>query len=716
MKVAIEQVFNGSLSVADTGVYDSSKINVTKHCDQYNLGSDSSLKFIGPYPPVSCSFLESPIATAVQFVHPVKIHEDLWWIFGADGTSATATRTIQLWQWTKSTRDLSLVGGVKLNYPILGSMTIRGMRASLVNITSGVVGGSGYNVSGINTSWSGINPVSVGSRIGFGSTSQTGISTWYEVSGVSNNSGIILTQPLPTPYATGTPYIIQDLMLLQALTNSTVGSGGLFITKGLRYEDFQNPTKQIPSGVSLDRQKATYWIKDSGTQRNTTACGVAIDDMVDMNNQWCYVLDSGSQTRARIFGYNFRSSLQPTMFSGVATFDSGNSVSTGFQDLTGTSSQLNNGRVATLQSGPGSGVKSFYFFTSTRVYRSPISSITSGNVNFLLDSMSEVPPGGTATNQIVSTLYSFDIANSIDRIAIAGTTNTGTCYVAKYNSIGDQFEKRFASNTYHLNSTLKDVDSPVYVHYAPAVAPSIWIEDGWMFWVNNITTSTLNQMFIHPFAADSYYKNSINNRIICPKITVGSDISRLYGVYVNNVHNLGSEQHGVCVEPYYMSVRFNGIDTNSGTWIDIGNNGDLSQYGAQSELQFSFTFRTLGVSMIPPRINALTLVYETDDALPSQYKWNFSDTSADSGIIGFVQSNLFNTSVGTHTISIYRSDTDALVMTQASSGTTANGQFQYFSGVWNSGVGSDVIGTRRRFVPSGSLPAGIDLYAKITVG
>jgi hypothetical protein len=31
------------------------------------------------------------------------------------------------------------------------------------------------------------------------------------------------------------------------------------------------------------------------------------------------------------------------------------------------------------------------------------------------------------------------------------------------------------------------------------------------------------------------------------------------------------------------------------------------------------------------------------------------------------------------------------------------------------GLGSDAIGTKRRFVPTGSLPSGVDLIAEITV-
>jgi hypothetical protein len=119
--------------------------------------------------------------------------------------------------------------------------------------------------------------------------------------------------------------------------------------------------------------------------------------------------------------------------------------------------------------------------------------------------------------------------------------------------------------------------------------------------------------------------------------------------------------------------------------------------------------------MLPARILSLALLYETDDALPSQYRWNNGDFNAGNGTFAWIQTVLFGGSLTTHTINIYRADTDALVLTQASTGTT-NGAFENWNGsAWVAGLGADTVGRRRRFVPSASLPSGVDLYAKITV-
>ena len=119
--------------------------------------------------------------------------------------------------------------------------------------------------------------------------------------------------------------------------------------------------------------------------------------------------------------------------------------------------------------------------------------------------------------------------------------------------------------------------------------------------------------------------------------------------------------------------------------------------------------------MLPARVTSLALIYETADALPSQYRWNFADFNTSNGTFAWIQVALFGSSLTTHTINIYRADTDALVLTQASTGTT-NGTFEYWTGsAWAAGLGSDALNTRRRFVPSSSLPGSVDLYATITV-
>ena len=138
MKVAVEQLFNGSLAQQAIGaVYDATKINRGKHGGQYNLGSGPNDKFVGPCPVGVANFGESSLAIPAPFVHPIKITDDLYWIFGADVAAAAATRRVQLWTFVPSTNTYTLVGAVILTFPTTGNVTARGLRAVLENYSTG---------------------------------------------------------------------------------------------------------------------------------------------------------------------------------------------------------------------------------------------------------------------------------------------------------------------------------------------------------------------------------------------------------------------------------------------------------------------------------------------------------------------------------------------------------------------------------------------------
>ena len=712
MKVAVEQIFNGSLDqVAIGGAYDAAKINRGKHTGQFNLGAGAVDKFVGPAPLGVANFGESSLAIPSQFVHPVKISDDLFWIFGSDAATAAATRRVQLWTFVPSTNTYTFVGAISVTFPTATAHTVRGFRAVLENYTTGTVGVSGTAVTGSGTAWN-TDRLSVGSRIGFGSTDPNAITTWYQISAIGSDTSITLTAGAGTVSA-GTAYVIQDLMIVQATTNATATNGGLFLTKGLQFLDFQNPAKTISAATTVDRVQATYWLRDAATITNDVIGGCALGDRTSWTEQYVYCTE-GAATSLIIYRYNIRAALTPT--AGAFTLTGTDIVITGAQTVTGNISQGNNGRVATLQHGAGSNVPSLYLFTATRILRAPLSAITAGSTTFIADSMTEVPPGGSNTNEATSQFTSLDIAGSLDKLVITGATGFGSVYITDYYTGGQQIDRRAGCRTTQLPSALRDTDSPIFVHNVGANIPSVWVEDGWLFWnYTQSTTTNISALTVYPLAADLGFQADVNNRIICPKITLGATPAKLYRALVNAMENIGDETMGVAPDMYRLQVRTSGIDDNSGAWTDVPQNGDLSGLGTPSSIQFAFQFRTAGVVMLPARVLSLALIYETDDALPSQYQWNFGDFNLSNGTFAWIQSSLFGASLTTHTINIYRADTNALVLTQASTGTT-NGTFEYWTGsAWAAGLGTDTIGTRRRFVPTGSLPSGVNLYAKISV-
>lgn len=713
MKAAFEQIFNGSLAqVAVGGAYDATKINRGKHTGQFNIGNGEIDKFIGPAPLGVANFGESSLAIPSQFVHPIQITTDLFWIFGSDAASAAATRRVQLWTFVPSTGTYTFVGAVTLTFPTATTHTVRGFRAILTNITTGTVAVSGTAVTGTGTTWATTTPVCVGSRIGFGSTNPQAITTWFQVQAVGADGSITLTASAGT-IAAGTPYVVQDLMILHANTNATVTNGGLFVTKGLQFADFQNPASAIPAATTVDRIKATYWLKDAATLTNTAIGGCAIDDAVSMTEQYAYAVD-GATTNLKIYRYNFRAPL--TLTGGAHTLTGTDIVTTGTQVVTGNISQANNGRVATLAHGAGSGVKSLYLFTVSRIIRVPVASVVNGSTTFIADQMSEVPPGGTNTSVVTSAFTSLDVASSMDKLVVAGSASFGTIYITDYYTGGQQIDRRAGCLTPQLPSALRDPDSPIFVHSISSNTPFVWVEDGWLFYIYaQGTTTTTNALTVYPLAADWDHTADVPNRIVCPKISLGAAPSKFYRALVNCVENIGDATMGLTPDAFKVQYRTGGIDDNSGAWTDVPQTGDMSGVLPAAEIQFAFLFRTAGVIMLPARVLSLALIYETDDALPSQYQWYYPDYDAATGTFAWIQDVLFGSSLTTHTINIYRADTDALVLTQASTGST-NGNFQYWNGTaWTNGLGPDTIDTRRRFVPSGSLPGGVDLYAKIKV-
>lgn len=713
MKVAVEQVFNGSLTqVAIGGAYDATKVNRGKHTGQFNLGSGLIDKFIGPAPVGVANFGESSLAMPSQFVHPIKISDDLFWIFGSDAASAAATRRVQLWTWVPSTNTYTFVGAITCTFPAATAHTVRGIRAILENYSTGTVGVSGTAVTGSGTDFT---TQCVGSRIGFGSTDPNAITTWYQISTIGSATGITLASSAGT-IAAGTAYVIQDLMIVQATTNATATNGGLFVTKGLQYADFQNPATTIPAATTVDKIKAVYWLKDAATIANTAIGGCALGDRDSWSQQYVYATN-GAATALVMYRYNIRAALSG-LSGGAQTLSGTDIVITGSQTVTGNLSQANNGRVATLAHGAGSGVACVYLFTTTRILRIPLSSIVASSTTFVADSMSEVPPGSANTNLSTggTPFLALDIAGSLDKLVIATAVSTGTIFITDYYTGGQQIDRRASCLATQLPSALRNSSSPIFIHTVGANSPFLWVEDGWLFWMyGTSTTTTTNALSAYPLAADWDHQADVPNRVICPKITLGATPAKLYRVLVNAVENIGDSTLGVAPDSYRVKVRTSGIDDNSGAWSDVAPDGDLSGVGTPSSIQFGFEFRTAGVIMLPARVLSLALLYETADALPSQYRWNFGDFNAANGTFAWVQVALFGATPGVHTINVYRADTDALVLTQASSGST-NGTFENWNGsAWVSGIGADTVGRRRRFVPTASLPSGVDLYATITV-
>jgi hypothetical protein len=717
MKTAVELQSTGdyvrfpSDSMAN---YDSTKHNIGP---LFFKGTDvwTGIKeFIGPAPIQVARPMENTCAYASGIPYAMKIRDNRFAIVVAENGTANVLRRFGLYIYDSSDNTLVYQGSISFTFPT--AAIIRGIRLQRSVHTEGTVQVAGTAVTGSGTNWL-TRRVNAGSRIGFGSTDPNAITNWYDIvptAAIASETALTLTSTAGT-IAAGTPYIIEDYSLIFVATCATTTDGGLRVIKGLSLSSACWSTTATATVISLattvDKIRACYWLKDASTITNLIAAGVALDEVSPDNlTQYAYVLDATSASTVKVFKFNLKAAL--TVASGIST--SAFTLVTGVQTIVGTTSQNHNGRIATLNHGAGIGTPCFYFTTTTRLYRSVLTDITSGSVAFLQDAMLEVPPGGVNTIPASGAMSTLEISDSLDKIIWLSSAATAfRSYVTQYKTDSSQLDHLFLSDQKQVHAGTSDATAYPFPSTSSTLMGS-WSEGGMLFLIRQGTTALLNQLYSVPLAAHWGYQNTAPfNVYITPAIaTPGcSSYSRLC---MNDCQQLGDDDLGITPEGYKVYYRTAGIIDNSGAWLPLGLDYDLSGVAAASSIQFKFEFKILSATCVPGRIFGLAVIYEAQDDIPSELRWNMDDSSSTDGTVGFIQSTSFSVLPTVLQIDYYRSDTNANVLTQLSSSTT-NGEFEYHNGsTWVSGIGTNTIGLRRRFRPTSGLPNGVAVYPKLT--
>lgn len=702
-KVAVEHVFTGTTSPITS--YDATKTSLGSLILQLT-GATSSDYFAGPMPVGVARPMEASTAIPGIFPHVIPYSSVVDWVFLADNSTAAATRRIVHYEYNKQTCVFTWKGFITCTFPAATVFTIRGLRALRESYTAGTVSVNGTTVTGTGTTWV-ADAMSVGSRIGFGTTDVTQVTNWYEISTASTNTSITLTANAGVTGATS--YVIEDLKMVLANTNATVGNGGLFIVKGLRIENFSVGGTSITTGAT-DALRAVYWLKDANTVTNTSAAGIAIEDSTSWTGQSAYVLD----TAGRVYKYNLRK------FLGVSTPGGGSisafTLSTGVQAVTGTMSQNNNGRVGVLGHGPGAGINSLYFVTTTRVYRAALSGITSSSITWQSDAMVEIPPGGVNTFAASSTLSSVEIASNIDSLIVMNTGAAGArSYVTKYNTISTPFDKIFLIDSRQLDQSASDSGEVMH----PSIQASIiscWSEAGIAYLARHATTAAANQVYAVPLGADWSYASTTNQRLITPSLST-PNASKYYRVYVSAESNgLGSTNIGIGLEPFRIYYRTTGIDDNSGSWTLVPDDGVLNSITVGTNIQFMFEFKTIGAFCIPARIFAVTLTYE-DLTTDSHFQPSIGLSSTTNKRFAWRLSTAFGGSIPDLRVRLYDAVSNALLVDDNTATPTGTFEKSTDAGqnwvTWNSTDKANET-TYLRFTPS-SLGDNIKVRALLTL-
>ena len=699
--MAIKSI-NFNFTGATSSVYDDSKTFLGSLMRQYT-GPNPSDKFAGP----SKIGMTRPIGThniPIAYPHAIRWDSDTDLVFLAEVSAAAATRRIVLYSYNRSTSTYNYLGYITLTFPTTTNHTIRGFRISRELYTIGDVGVSGTTVTGNGTSWQS-DRMTVGSRIGFGSTDPTQIIDWYQIESIDSDTQITLTSSAGTISA-GTPYVIEDLIVLVSTTNAIATNGGFFVAKGLRVEIFTPSGTTIPAATTIDNIRAVYFLADAGTVTNTTAAGLALGSRTSWTDQRVYILNV---TGAAVFVYNFRAAL--TLTAGID--NTTNVIKTGNQALNGTVPQLNNGRIATASHGPGSGVESLYFVTTTRVYRSALTSITTGSTTWQTDFMVEMPPGGGDTYGATSTLSSIEYDPYIDRFFIFNSGASGArSYVTVYQTIGDAFDHIFLVDDKQSNQS--NADSGGVVHPSILGLPfSGWSEDGLLHFCRVFTFVSGSQIYSLPVGAHRRFAFDTNELIISPKFDI-SDSTRLYNISIRDLPKLGNDTFDLPLEPYKCYYRTTGISSNTGSWTLIDDSGDLSGVTG-TEIQFAFIFKILGGFCIPSRICGFTVVYE-DTTTDSHYQPSVSQSSIASRIFAWRQSVTWGSNIPNLRIQLFNAVTVSLISDDDVS-SSAFGSWEYSSdggSTWNAWDDTqDVVGYYIRYTAT-SLPSGVRVRALLT--
>jgi len=640
-----------------------------------------------------------------NYPYVVQWSNDIDYIFTVYAAGAQSVLLIGLTKYQRSTNTFTALGRIQMT-PSLAAGTnkqLTSVRAYIHRHNSGTVGVSGTAVTGLGTTFQS-SRIATGARIGFGTTDATQVTTWYEISTITNDGSITLSTSAGTIPA-GTSYVIEELRVFCThLRSATFNAAGLIVVKGLHEGVFGSPTI-IPESTTIDNIRAFYKL-DPGLSEIQYPNGLVIDDPVSDTEQYCYVYNrpSGSTTNIEFFKYNVRAAL--TLTSGVT--NNAFTLRTASVVLVGTQ-LLSSVRIATTNHGPASGVKSIYLLTSSRIYACPLSLITAGSTSFLAYAHLQTPPGTTNTFG-VSTYGYFDYAGSIDTFITANSAAPLQMNLEKFGEVSTRY---FYPNIGRVRNPSTAADAGEFYTNSGSLT-NIWAENGILYSIVGVTTN--NYIYAIPINVDSDYAINTNQFITTPVINTPG-CTGFYSVTLDMDQFSGSDVLGSVADNVRPYVRTTGISGNTGTWLRVPDNGDISTLvGGANEIQVAITWQTMGMLGAYPWVYSVNVTYE-DGSQDSHYLPSLANSSASSRIFAFYQAQLWNSNIPDLRIRLYNATTGFLILDDDVT-TSLYGTWEYSSngGVswnpWNSS--QDVVGNYIRYTAS-SLPANTLIRALLTI-
>ena len=677
---AFEQIFNGT-SISYSSGYDKNYLNLGQWIQQ-KTGSLPKDNYVGPAPVAIVRPLEANIITANYMLHAIDIGNNTHWVFAGISGSAISIY-INLYVHHTDTQEFHYKGYIAPGFADVAALT--GLRVVRHLHTTGTVAvTTGGAVTGTSTQFNGgggatpaAGGVAVGARIGFGSTDPNSITTWYNISAISSDTAASLgSTVLPAAIAAGTSYVIEELRVYLTMFSDTTALGGLYVCKGVNFDDFSPQSVSWAKGSTVDNAKNMYFLQDTGNL-NTTPMGLGLGTSSN-SSTILYVTQFVDAANIQVYKYEGRAALAGTLTAGVST--AAYTLKTGNGALDG-DAVLQIGQHLTVASPVSPSGSALFFCAGTRVYRCLESNITSSSTTFISDSMTEVPTGGTATFP-VSSMAGIEYSSTANKFLITANDQlAGTkLYSTNYNSIGTALGRIFGADTRQLHSFGADPD---VAHYPGTnwAANTIATVNGMAYFCAGDSDTVVNSIMSLPIGADWDYAvgltSASQNRLIAPVIPMlgGTVARKLYRVSVLSNIMEGSATFGIQNEPFRIAYRQGStIAGDTESWTYVAHDGDISAATGASDLQFMIEFRLLGNMPIPAKIYGIVVEYE-DTYTDSHYEPSATLSNYSSKIFAWRFAEAFGTTVPTLRITI-QDDPSNAISWQDNSVSPANGTFE----------------------------------------
>jgi hypothetical protein len=693
---------SGALPTKDTSGYDSDKLSVGRFQKLFTGSNDLYDNYISSLPAFNYSFGEDyynflnrrdNTQRYFQYIRAIKISENIIWIFILRyHASGSNIRGIEFFTFNRSSWSVTWNGSLNITFnsnQAAGDIDFDIMYEKTTEGYVETVDGS-FLISGTNTVFLD-RKISINSRIGFGSNDPTKISQWFTISEIISNTKLTING-VSNVIGKYVRYVIEEIRFVVA-TNVN----GLYYVKGIVPEDFSvnNPINTIAVSSGLDRRKLVYNLRDANTNSFVNIAGIAIGPKIDENTQYLYVKNSRNiYNDTKFFVFNLRKDLTVVNNYDITAFY----FSSGFLPSLNRYGHFFGLKYIKPKSGiykdkdllmfrmqydillvePHKIIKDGKYFFDTSL------SLARGSVPYVRSYDSQNTPDfhyDSYTDSFIWPPYS-DKPMNIMHLGF-GEQEVRWFHMG-YTFSSESFKKNIRDYSHHLNGSGQKYLSSV---------------DGILFLSNYNTQYQypyLTHMHVYPIGSDCDLPSEPENRVICPKIST-INFSKLTRLQVDNQHMTGENpDFSLPNDPYRVFYRTEGIEDNSGAWTKLTEDFTLSHINLKTHIQFMFNFKQ-GLTLIPARVYSYALVGEKLELLPNIFRFNSNVSNLSGNIFGFeqikVNSNSFNLK-----ITIYREKDNKILFTQTSS-STQFGTFQYFIvNNWVSGVGSNSIGTLRRFV------------------